>query len=66
PCVPVTCSEIGATCGPLMDGCGHTLNCGKCPKDFECKEQRCVCKPDKSCNSGPGGGETEPSSAPSP
>ncbi|HEX2879397.1 MAG TPA: hypothetical protein VHO25_07655 [Polyangiaceae bacterium] len=56
PCVPTTCSDIGATCGPLMDDCGGNVDCGKCDKDYQCVEHQCVCKPGKTCNSGPGGG----------
>lgn len=30
PCVPVTCSEVGARCGFAPDGCGNILDCGAC------------------------------------
>lgn len=29
-CVPRTCAEAGATCGPIGDGCGGVLECGGC------------------------------------
>lgn len=29
-CVPVTCQQIGAQCGPAPDGCGQLLDCGSC------------------------------------
>jgi len=29
-CVPRTCAELGASCGPAADGCGGLLNCGTC------------------------------------
>jgi hypothetical protein len=29
-CVPQTCAGLGATCGPVEDGCGSTLACGQC------------------------------------
>ena len=29
-CVPKTCAQLGATCGPQGDGCGGTLDCGTC------------------------------------
>jgi len=29
-CTPTTCAAIGATCGPVGDGCGGTLQCGTC------------------------------------
>lgn len=35
-CMPLTCAEAGYVCGPLDDGCGHTLDCGSCPKCTSC------------------------------
>jgi hypothetical protein len=29
-CVPGTCGGLDAGCGPVADGCGHTLDCGAC------------------------------------
>ena len=35
-CVPRTCLAAGATCGPVGDGCGGTLDCGACPVGTTC------------------------------
>lgn len=35
-CVPKTCSELGAQCGPIDDGCGTRLECGGCQAPAEC------------------------------
>ena len=35
-CVPRTCVAAGATCGPVGDGCGATINCGVCPAGTTC------------------------------
>jgi len=29
-CTPTTCAALGATCGPVGDGCGNELMCGTC------------------------------------
>ncbi len=29
-CVPATCQSLGALCGPAADGCGGSLECGRC------------------------------------
>jgi hypothetical protein len=29
-CTPTTCMAVGATCGPIGDGCGGELMCGSC------------------------------------
>ena len=29
-CVPLTCREVGAQCGKVLDGCGAVLQCGGC------------------------------------
>jgi hypothetical protein len=29
-CVPLTCRELGAQCGKILDGCGAVVNCGGC------------------------------------
>jgi hypothetical protein len=29
-CTPLTCADLGATCGSQGDGCGKTINCGTC------------------------------------
>jgi hypothetical protein len=36
PCTPTTCAAAGATCGPLADGCGGTLDCGSCTAPQTC------------------------------
>ncbi len=36
PCQPTTCAAAGASCGPLPDGCGRTLECGTCPTGQTC------------------------------
>ena len=35
-CVPKTCAEVGAECGPVGDGCGGVINCGTCPTGQQC------------------------------
>jgi hypothetical protein len=35
-CTPRTCSQQGANCGPVADGCGGLLNCGSCPSGQVC------------------------------
>ncbi len=35
-CVPLTCKEVGAGCGPVADGCGALLDCGPCPAGQTC------------------------------
>jgi len=29
-CVPLTCAQQNANCGPAADGCGGLLDCGTC------------------------------------
>ncbi|MEO0425744.1 MAG: hypothetical protein AAF184_25670 [Pseudomonadota bacterium] len=29
-CIPLTCSQLGATCGQVPSGCGRMLECGEC------------------------------------
>jgi hypothetical protein len=36
PCVPATCTSLGATCGTQGDGCGMTLDCGTCAAGQTC------------------------------
>jgi hypothetical protein len=40
-CVPDTCESQGASCGPLPDGCGETLDCGDCPGTCVCTNGAC-------------------------
>jgi hypothetical protein len=35
-CVPATCAELGALCGPVGDRCGGLLACGSCPSGEVC------------------------------
>jgi N-acetylneuraminic acid mutarotase len=35
-CVPQTCAQLGANCGPAADGCGGLLNCGTCTSPQVC------------------------------
>ena len=35
-CTPQTCGSLGATCGPVADGCGGQLNCGTCTAPDVC------------------------------
>jgi N-acetylneuraminic acid mutarotase len=36
PCVPKTCANLGASCGPAGDGCGGLLQCGNCTAPQSC------------------------------
>ncbi|GEM_PF-4946228 len=45
-CVPKTCAQRAAECGPIDDGCGHELDCGFCLYQSDaCESNRCVCQP---------------------
>lgn len=35
-CTPTTCLAQGVTCGPILDGCGGTLDCGSCSAPQTC------------------------------
>lgn len=35
-CRPLTCVELGATCGSLTDGCGDVVQCGDCAEGEAC------------------------------
>jgi hypothetical protein len=35
-CMPQTCMQIGAECGPQADGCGGIVPCGDCPPGQTC------------------------------
>ncbi|NVB80189.1 MAG: hypothetical protein HOV81_17475, partial [Kofleriaceae bacterium] len=40
PCVPLKCSDLGASCGPIADnGCGMSLDCGMCDAVNTCGGQ---------------------------
>ena len=53
-CRPISCSDVGANCGAIADGCGGTLACGACGSPSICGgggPNRCgdgVCVP-RSC-----------------
>ncbi len=36
PCLPLSCAEQKRDCGPLDDGCGQTLDCGRCDGNDSC------------------------------
>lgn len=48
-CQPESCQSQGASCGPMGDGCGGTLNCGGCTGTDSCAgggiENQCGCTP---------------------
>lgn len=52
-CVPLTCEDVGATCGEPEDGCGGTLECGECVAPETCGggglEWACGCTPQDVC-----------------
>ena len=35
-CTPKTCTELGANCGPVADGCGGLAKCGDCTAPLIC------------------------------
>jgi hypothetical protein len=48
-CTPKTCTQAGAQCGAIGDGCGNILNCGMCPANQVCVGNQCLgCAP-KTC-----------------
>src|SRR3974390_2132701 len=34
-CQKRTCADYGATCGPVADGCGNSIDCGSCTNPGE-------------------------------
>jgi len=43
PCTPRSCSDLGAVCGQVNDGCGGlTPDCGMCSGTESCKNGACV------------------------
>jgi hypothetical protein len=40
-CTPFTCSDLGAQCGSIGDGCGGTLSCGTCATGNSCSLNMC-------------------------
>jgi hypothetical protein len=48
-CTPKTCTQQGAQCGAIGDGCGNILSCGTCPANQACVGNQCLgCTP-KTC-----------------
>ncbi len=41
-CTPLTCIDLGYSCGTPGDGCGGTLDCGSCPEGQMCQEGTCI------------------------
>ena len=35
-CTPLTCADVGATCGTISDGCSSTVECGECSGSLTC------------------------------
>jgi hypothetical protein len=35
-CLPRTCADVGANCGPVGDGCGGLIDCGTCSSPQTC------------------------------
>ncbi|HEX7667672.1 MAG TPA: hypothetical protein VF407_24255, partial [Polyangiaceae bacterium] len=35
-CKPLTCADLGDTCGPAGDGCGNVIDCGTCTAPETC------------------------------
>ncbi len=35
-CTPLSCTAVGASCGPIGDGCGGMLTCGTCATGMTC------------------------------
>jgi hypothetical protein len=43
-CTPSTCTQLGASCGSIGDGCGGTLSCGTCGTGQSCGANNvCAC-----------------------
>jgi hypothetical protein len=47
-CQPRSCSDAGAQCGLIGDGCGNSVDCGPCPEGQTCGAQQ-----PNQCGSGP-------------
>jgi hypothetical protein len=52
-CCPRGCIDVGATCGPIGDGCGGLLQCGTCAAPETCGgggvASQCGSPPDAGC-----------------
>ncbi len=44
-CVPQTCASLGKNCGMQDDGCGGTIDCGRCPSGMTCFDGVCGAVP---------------------
>jgi hypothetical protein len=40
-CIPKTCAQQSAQCGPVGDGCGNIIQCGNCPSGKACVGGMC-------------------------
>jgi hypothetical protein len=47
-CTPTTCEAMGYECGAPDNGCGMTLDCGRCMDGATCTTGRCACTPNDS------------------
>jgi hypothetical protein len=56
-CEPDSCADVGAECGAIEAGCGidAAIDCGTCPGDLQCKDNRCVCLEGQDCDVSCGG-----------
>ena len=52
-----TCSSVRAECGTIDTGCGTdaSLDCGACPGELRCLDNRCVCPEGQDCGAPCGG-----------
>src|SRR5215831_481480 len=48
-CIPLSCADLGASCGQVSDGCGDTVQCGACVSPDTCggggMSKKCGCTP---------------------
>ncbi len=54
-CNPITCAQIGYTCGTISDACGRNIDCGTCAVGYTCTAGTCVVTGTPPSD-GPGGG----------
>ena len=50
-CEESTCSSVSAECDSIPVGCGTTevIDCGQCPGELQCSDNRCVCPTGVDC-----------------